>query len=200
MAQNNGAVAAGSAEVAPATQPTSATVQPTRSLADAMAGITVAENERQPSAAPVDLAAVARIQADRRKAQEAVAAKAAAEKAKRDAAAKAKAEATAKAKAEAEEKARLAANPARIWVQVATGKDVNALAFDLRRMRRTYADALGTQAGWTADWGATRRLLVGPYAGAAKAKEAVAAIKKSGGDAFIWNSEAGEEVEKIGGK
>lgn len=186
------------ASAEPATPP--AAEPETRSLADVMAGIRVAENERQPSAAPVDLAAVARIQADRRKAQEAVAAKAAAEKAKRDAAAKAKAEAAAKAKAEAEEKARLAANPARLWVQVATGKDVGALAFDLRRMRRTYADALGTQAGWTAEWGATRRLLVGPYPSAAKAREAVAAIKKSGGDAFIWNSEAGEEVEKIGGK
>jgi cell division septation protein DedD len=165
-----------------------------------MAAMDIPESERSTGSAPVDLAAVARIQTERRQAQEAVAAKAAAEKAKREAAAKAKAEAAAKAKAAAEEKARLAANPARTWVQIATGRDVDALAFDLRRLRRTYADVLGNETGWTAEWGATRRLLVGPFSTSAKAKDAVAAIKKSGGDAFIWSSEAGEDVVKIGGK
>ncbi len=184
----------------PATPAPAAAEQPTRSLADVMAGLGPSEGEHVAGPAPVDLAAVARIQAERRKIQEEVAAKAAAEKAKRDAAAKAKAEAAAKAKAEAEEKKRLADNPARIWVQIATGRDVAALGFDLRRMRRTYADALGSEAGWTAEWGATRRLLIGPYASAAKARDAAAAIKKSGGDAFVWNSEAGEDVTKIGGK
>jgi len=172
----------------------------TRSLAQVMAAMDIPESERSTGSAPVDLAAVARIQTERRQAQEAVAAKAAAEKAKREAAAKAKAEAAAKAKAAAEEKARLAANPARTWVQIATGRDVDALAFDLRRLRRTYADVLGNETGWTAEWGATRRLLVGPFSTSAKAKDAVAAIKKSGGDAFIWSSEAGEDVVKIGGK
>ncbi|WP_443971717.1 SPOR domain-containing protein [Sphingobium sp. CR28] len=183
-----------------ASAPTPVALPSSRSLAQVMANMDIPESERSTGSAPVDLAAVARIQTERRKAQEAVAAKAAAEKAKREAAAKAKAEAAAKAKAAAEEKARLAANPARTWVQIATGRDVDALAFDLRRLRRTYADVLSNETGWTAEWGATRRLLVGPFSTLAKAKDAVAAIKKSGGDAFIWSSEAGEDVVKIGGK
>jgi tetratricopeptide (TPR) repeat protein len=175
--------------------PSPAGPQIVRSLADIIADVDVSEGST-PSVAAVDLAAVARLQAERRKAD----AKVAADKAKKEAAAKAKAEAAAKAKAEAEEKARIARNPARIWVQIATGRDVSALAFDLRRMRKNYGDAIGDMGGWSAEWGATRRLLIGPYSSSAKAKAAVSDIKQSGGDAFVFQSEAGEEVTKLGGK
>jgi tetratricopeptide (TPR) repeat protein len=165
------------------------------SLADALSSLDVPDQERQRAVA-ADMTAVARIQDQRRKAAD-TAAKAAA-KAKADKEAKAKADA--EKKAEAERKAKLAANPARIWVQVATGREVDALAFDLRRLRRTYADALGDTAGWTAQWGATRRLLVGPFKKIDEARATVTQITKSGGDAFVWQSDAGEEVAKIGGK
>ncbi|MBN8829155.1 MAG: SPOR domain-containing protein, partial [Sphingomonadales bacterium] len=153
----------------------------------------VPEAERQQTATAADLTAVSRIQEQRRKAAEAAAAKAKAQ-------AEAKAKADAAKKAEAERKAKLAANPSRNWVQIATGKDVDALAFDLRRMRRTYADAIGDLTGWTAEWGATRRLLVGPFKTPEEARKVVTQITKSGGDAFLWQSEAGEEVAKIGAK
>ncbi|WP_214624267.1 tetratricopeptide repeat protein [Sphingobium nicotianae] len=166
---------------------------PPRSLADALSALSIPEQERQSAAVSADLRAVARIQEQRRKAAEAAAAKAKAE-------AEAKAKAEAAKKAEAERKAKLAANPSRSWVQIATGKDVDALAFDLRRLRRSYADAIGDQAGWTAEWGATRRLLIGPFKKVEDAKAVVAQITKSGGDAFLWQSDAGEEVAKIGGK
>lgn len=165
----------------------------TVSLADAVSALEVPEQERQNTASVADFNAVARIQDQRRKANEAAAAKAKAE-------AEAKAKADAAKKAEAERKAKLAANPSRNWVQIATGRDVDALAFDMRRMRRTYADAVGDLDGWTAEWGATRRLLVGPFKKPEDAKAVVAKITKSGGDAFLWQSEAGEEVSKIGGK
>jgi hypothetical protein len=173
----------------------SAAAQPTGavSLADALSALEVPEQERQQSAAVADFSAVARIQDQRRKASEAAAAKA-----KADAEAKAKAEAA--KKAEAERKAKLAANPSRSWVQIATGRDVDALTFDLRRLRRTYSDAIGELGGWTAEWGATRRLLVGPFKKPDDAKAVVAKLTKSGGDAFLWQSEAGEEVARIGGK
>ena len=166
---------------------------PPPSLADALSSLRVPEQEQQNGAVVADMAAVARIQDQRRKAEQAAAAKA-----KADAEAKAKAEAA--KKAEAERKAKLAANPARIWVQVATGKDVDALAFDLRRLRRTYSDAIGDETGWTAEWGATRRLLVGPFKKMDDARATVSKIAKAGGDAFLWQSEAGEEITKIGGK
>ena len=162
-----------------------------RSLADALSSLDVPAEERSSSGA--DLDAVKRIQDQRRKAAEAAAAKARAE-------AEAKAKAEALKKAEAERKAKLAANPSRSWVQIATGRDVDALAFDLRRLRRTYDDAIGELSGWTAEWGATRRLLVGPFKKVEDARAVAAKISKSGGDAFVWQSDAGEEVDKIGGK
>jgi len=170
----------------------------TRSLAAIMAGIEVPESERKAGPA-VDLAEIARLKAERRKAEAAAAAKSAADKAKKEAAAKAKAEAAAEAKAEAEEKARLKANPQRYWVQVATGRDPAALAFDLRRLRKTYA-ALADLEGWSAQWGVTRRLLVGPFAKPGKAKAVETELRKAGTDSFVWQSDAGEVVTALSRK
>lgn len=163
-----------------------------RSLAEALSALDVPAEERAQGAA-ADLEAVRRIQEQRRKTAEAAAAKAKAE-------AEAKAKLEAEKKAAAERKAKLAANPSRSWVQIAAGRDVAALAFDMRRLRRTYADAIGDLSGWTAEWGATNRLLVGPFRKPEDAKAVVAKITKSGGDAFLWQSDAGEEVSKIGVK
>lgn len=168
-------------------------VQPVRSLADTLQTLEVPAQERQQAAVMADLQTVARIRDQRRKVADAAQAKA-----KADAEAKAKADEA--RKAEAERKAKLAASPSRNWVQIATGRDVNALAFDLRRMRRTYADALGDRDGYTAEWGQTRRLLIGPFRKPEDAKAAVAQLVKAGGDAFMWQSAAGEEVTQIGGK
>src|SRR3546814_5497302 len=56
--------------------------------------------------------------------------------------------AKAKAKAEAEEKAK---NPARVWVQIATGQDLKALAFDMGKLRKKYPDLLKGKDAWTSD-------------------------------------------------
>lgn len=164
-----------------------------RTLADIMAEIEIPDEERKPDVTPVNLAEIAAIQDEKRKAREAAEAKA-----KRIAeAAKRKAEAEAKAKADAEKK-RLAANPARYWVQIGAGNK-SAAAFTLKRMKKQY-DALGKHDGWTADWGRTNRLVVGPFSNLTKAKAVEAEMKKAGSDAFVWRSDAGEEVTPIGGK
>lgn len=178
--------------------PTVARSQPdpeaTRTLADIIRAIDVPESERQPSVAAVDLAEIQAMQAARRAERQA-----AADKVKKAAAAKAKAEADAKAKKEAEEKARLAANPSRNWLQIGTGQDRGALGFTLKAMRKKY-DPLAAQDGWTAGWGRTNRLLVGPFASFTRAKTLEADLKKAGADVFAWKSEAGEVVERIGAK
>jgi Flp pilus assembly protein TadD len=166
-------------------QPVPSQPKAERTLASALSSLTVPDAEKSKGAQAVDLNVLAKAKAD---------------KAKKDAEAKAKAEKEAKAKAEAELKKKLKDNPSRIWVQIAAGKNEGALAFDLRRFRKTYADAIGDEGGWAADWGATNRLLIGPYKKEESAKKVVSAIKKSGGDAFLWESEAGEEVRKIGAK
>ena len=177
----------------------------TRTLADIIHAIDVPASERQVSVAAVDLSEVEALQAARRAERQAAADKAkkaaTAAKEKADAAvkAKAKAEADAKAKKAAEEKSRLAANPSRNWVQVGTGADRGALAFTLKNLRRKY-DEVKPQDGWVATWGRTNRLLIGPFASFTRAKTVEAKLKSAGADAFAWQSDAGEVVERLGGK
>ncbi len=177
----------------------------TRTLADIIHAIDVPASERQVSVSAVDLSEIEALQAARRAERQAAADKAkkaataAKEKADAAAKAKAKAEADAKAKKAAEEKARLAANPSRNWVQVGTGADRGALAFTLKNLRRKY-DEVKPQDGWVATWGRTNRLLIGPFASFTRAKTVEAKLKSAGGDAFAWQSDAGEVVERLGGK
>ena len=62
------------------------------------------------------------------------------------------------------------------------------------------ADSLSAQDGWSASWGQTNRLLVGPFPNFARAKALEDKIKAAGGDAFAWKSTAGEVVERVGGQ
>jgi hypothetical protein len=193
------------AQATPAAAPPPAQQQPdpeaTRTLADIIRAIDVPDTERQASIAAVNLEEVAALQAARRAERQAeakvAAAKAAADKAKRDAAAKAKAEADAKAKKEAEEKKRLAANPSRNWLQVGVGQSKSALGFTMKGLRRKYA-TLAPQDAWSAGWGRTNRLLVGPFTSFTRAKELETRLKADGADVFAWKSDAGEVVERLG--
>ena len=118
---------------------------------------------------------------------------------KKAALAKAKVEADAKAKKEAEEKKKLADNPSRNWLQIGIGASKSGLAFTLNALRKKY-DSLSAQDGWSASWGQTNRLLVGPFPNFARAKALEDKIKAAGGDAFAWKSSAGEVVERLGGQ
>ncbi|MDO9363570.1 MAG: SPOR domain-containing protein, partial [Sphingopyxis sp.] len=109
-------------------------------------------------------------------------------------AAKVKAEADAKAKEEAAEKK---ANPARIWIQVATGANARALATDYGKFAKKSPDVFKGKSGATVEWGKTRRLLVGPFKDRKAAQDWLASYKKAGGDGFLFNSEAGQSVDPI---
>jgi tetratricopeptide (TPR) repeat protein len=89
------------------------------------------------------------------------------------------------------------ANPQRFWVQVATGRDAKALAFDWRRLQREGGALLAKQTAYTAKWGQTRRLLTGPYKSEDEADKAVSALKKKGIDAFEFTSDEGQEVTAL---
>lgn len=191
------------ASTARATEPVAAPSPPpaaqpdpvaTRTLADIIRELDVPEAEKAVSPQAVDLAEIAPMQEERR-----AAARTAAEKAKRDATAKAKAEADAKAKALAAEKAKLARNPSRNWVQIGTGQSISAMGFTLRGLRKKY-DSIAAKDAYTAVWGRTNRLIVGPFPSFEKAKAFEATLKKAGADAFAWRSDAGEEVSSIAAK
>ena len=176
-----------------AAAPTPATVAgaaPLASLADIVGSIEIpAEELNQPDNA-IGADTLAKLMDDKRKAEAAEAAK----REKDAAAAKVKAEADAKAKEEAAEKK---ANPARIWVQVATGANARALATDFGKFAKKSPDVFKGKSGATAEWGKTRRLLVGPFKDRKAAQDWLASYKKAGGDGFLFNSEAGQSVDSI---
>ena len=90
-------------------------------------------------------------------------------------------------------------HPARHWVQLATGRDIDALGFDWRRISRNVEGALAGKSAFTAPWGEANRLLAGPYSSAAEAREVVARLKAAGQDSFAFSSAAGEAVFALAG-
>ena len=163
---------------------------PLASLADIVGSIEIpAEELSQPDNA-IGADTLARLMADKRKADAAEAAK----REKDSAAAKLKAEADAKAKEEAAEKK---ASPARLWVQVATGANARALATDFGKFAKKSPAVFKGKSGATAEWGKTRRLLVGPFKDRKAAQDWLADYKKAGGDGFLFNSEAGQSVDPV---
>jgi len=170
--------------------PSAAASAPLASLADIVGSIEIPPEELSQPDNAIGAETLAKLLEDKRRAD-------AAEDAKREkdvAAAKAKAEADAKAKEEAAEKK---AHPARIWVQIATGANPKALAFDYNRFAKRNAALFKGKSGGTADWGQTRRLLVGPFANRKAAQTWLDDYKKAEGDGFLFNSEAGETVDPI---
>jgi hypothetical protein len=90
-------------------------------------------------------------------------------------------------------------NPPRIWVQVAGGANEDALPKEWARVTAKDATLRG-KGPWTSKNRATNRLLAGPYKTDEEAQAVVRKLRKAGIGAFQWHSDAGEAVEKIGGK
>ena len=88
-------------------------------------------------------------------------------------------------------------HPRRFWVQVATGRDVDALQWDWRRIKREGGELLSGKDAFSARWGQTNRLVVGPYASPAAAQQAVTGLKAKGLDSFTFTSAEGEAVSPL---
>lgn len=188
------ASAAGPPAPAPASD-----AQPERiSLADAFADLGPAPvAAAAPAAGAVDVARLAAAQEKARreteardKARRAAEARDAKIKADKERAERAKAE---KAKAE---KAAREAEPARFWIQVGVGRNLEAYAFDWRRLTRQAGGALDGKGPWAAKYGATNRMLAGPYATEAAARAALKQLKDKGIEALPFKSAQGEKVSK----
>jgi Flp pilus assembly protein TadD len=170
--------------------PAAVSAAPLASLADIVGSIEIPAEELARPDNAIGADTLAKLLDDKRKAE-------AAESAKREkdaAAAKLKAEADARAKEEAAEKK---ANPARIWVQVATGANARALATDFGKFAKKSPAVFKGKSGATTEWGRTRRLLVGPFKDRKTAQDWLADYKKAGGDGFLFNSEAGQTVDPV---
>jgi Flp pilus assembly protein TadD len=88
-------------------------------------------------------------------------------------------------------------HPSRVWVQVATGKDVKALAFDWRRISKSGGDGLSKLKPHTTRWGEANRLLAGPVDNREKAQALLRDLKAKGVDSFLYVSPEGEEIQPI---
>ena len=69
----------------------------------------------------------------------------------------------------------------------------------LKALRKKY-DELAPQSAWTASWGRTNRLVVGPFASFTRARTLETKLKGEGADVFAWQSDAGEVVERLSGE
>lgn len=111
--------------------------------------------------------------------------------------------APAQAKGSKSEKVEKPAKPAkpvhrsRNWVQVGTGRDKAALAFDWRRMTKAQPELFKGKQGYFAAWGQTNRMVTGPFDSAKAAQQFVASLKGKGIDSFTFTSAEGEEVTQL---
>lgn len=89
-------------------------------------------------------------------------------------------------------------HPSRIWVQVAAGRDKDALAFDWRRMSRKATEAFRGKKANVSAWGQTNRLLAGPFPTEAAASSFVTQLRRAEIEGpFVWTSPAGQVVDAL---
>ena len=168
---------------APDPKPQLPAARPANRLASILDGIQP-ESETPPAVLPT--------LPDRRAAQKLAAKKAA------DAAAAATVKADKEAKAK--ELAAARANPARLWVQVATGSNVKGLTTTWNRIHAANTKALKGLSGYSMPYKASNRILAGPVKSATEARTLVNALAKNGLSATTFSSEAGQEVTRLATK
>jgi Flp pilus assembly protein TadD len=88
-------------------------------------------------------------------------------------------------------------HPSRVWVQVATGKNVKALGFDWRRIAKEGGALLAKLKPHTTRWGEANRLLAGPIDSRDKAQALLRELKAKGIDSFLYVSPEGEEIQPV---
>lgn len=91
----------------------------------------------------------------------------------------------------------VAKQPRRNWVQIASGSDVAALRFDYRNAARKNPDLFKGLSGWSAPYGKTRRMVVGPFDTMAEAQAWQKKYAAAGGQSLVWQSAEGTVVEPL---
>lgn len=90
------------------------------------------------------------------------------------------------------------AEPARVWIQVGVGRNTSAFAFDWKKLARQAGGVLDGKGPWAVKYGATNRMLAGPFPTGAAAKAAIKRLKDKDIDALPFSSDEGEKVTRIG--
>ncbi len=89
-------------------------------------------------------------------------------------------------------------HPSRIWVQLATGSNLEALGSDWRRFSRRAGDLLERFTPHSVQWGQTNRLLAGPLDSRQDARDLINALNRKGLDSFRYTSPEGLEIQILG--
>ena len=167
----------------PAASPASAPARP--SLDDAFADLVAATPSSGPAVGAVDIAKLAPVRKVAAALTPAPAAKPPAVKP------------AAKPKPEVKKPAK-PAEPAREWVQIGVGRNTAAFAFDWKKLAKQAGGALDGKGPWAVKYGATNRMLAGPFATDAAVKAAIKRLKDKNITALPFSSGEGEKVTKIG--
>jgi len=101
-----------------------------------------------------------------------------------------------KAKAREESQAKKG-NPARHWVQIASGSYKPDLDKEWDKQKARYGSMLAGRSPWTVPYRATNRLLVGPFDSSDAAQDFVNDARKKGLSCFPVTTSAGQRVERL---
>lgn len=89
------------------------------------------------------------------------------------------------------------ANPSRHYVQIATGRDRDALKFDWRRIARKADSLLDGKGPFVTKWVEANRLLAGPYPSKDAARDVMNKLKAMGIDSFTFTSDPGQAIDPL---
>jgi Flp pilus assembly protein TadD len=89
------------------------------------------------------------------------------------------------------------ANPARRWVQVATGANRTGLPRTFANLREQAGALLNNRGAYAARASTTNRLLVGPFDNDRAAQTFVNQLRQRHISAVTWTSEAGQEIDRL---
>jgi len=88
-------------------------------------------------------------------------------------------------------------NPARHWVQIATGANRSGLPATFSRLREQGGALLASRGAYVGRASATNRLLVGPFDNNRAAQAFVNQLRQRSIQAVTWTSEAGQEIDRL---
>ncbi|MEO7364778.1 MAG: hypothetical protein ABIW03_00490 [Sphingomicrobium sp.] len=86
---------------------------------------------------------------------------------------------------------------ARLWVQLASGSNSNALPEQFRRIKNRNRDIFEGLSGYVAETPERSRLLIGPFKSASDANIVIEDLETVRIDAFSWTSAPGQAIRKL---
>lgn len=92
------------------------------------------------------------------------------------------------------ERTQAAAEPSKIWLQLASGRSAEALADQFNRMQRDNPDLFKGITGYVAEDSDRARLVIGPFRGASDAKIFADDLRSVGVNAFRWSNSDSDRI------